>query len=329
MPQSTLLLVLAGLAGCTVLLAGLVAFIYVEVRRMLALDRKLSLPRRRALAIGLRPQRRGRALGIRGEARAFGHALVRAGSLLVPIGATEREKLSRTLRQAGFTHSDSLSLFLSLKLGGALALGAIVALWATGVEELRQHAYLVALAGVTGLVIGSIVPEYVLRALAARRTRNMSSALPDALDLIVMCLESGFTFERALVTVADELKPIEASLASELRLLEAELRLGSDRRVVLEEFYQRTEIEGLRDLAMSLIQSERYGTPLTPSMKNIAASERTQRMLRVTARAERLPVLLTMPMLLFVVPGTMALVAGPAFLSAIRALGSIGGIGGQ
>ena len=325
MSHSTLMLVLAGLAGCTVLLAGLVAFIYVEVRRMLALDRKLSLPRRQAIAMGLRPQRRERGLGVRGEARAFGRALVRAGSLLVPVGAAEREKLARTLRQAGFAHSDALSLFLSVKLGTALALGTVVALWATGVEVLRQQAFLVALAGLTGLVIGSMVPEYVLRVLAARRTRNMSTALPDALDLIVMCLESGLTFERALTTVAEELKPIEASLAGELRLLEAELRLGSDRRMVLEEFHRRTEIEGLRDLAMTLIQSERYGTPLTQSMKNIASSERNQRMLRITTRAERLPVLLTLPMLLLVVPGTMALVAGPAFLSAIRALGALGG----
>ena len=81
--------------------------------------------------------------------------------------------------------------------------------------------------------------------------------------------------------------------------------------MVLQEIYRRTEIEGLRDLAMTLIQSERYGTPLTQSMKNIAANERTQRAARIEAQAERLPVLMTLPMLLFVVPGTMALVAGP------------------
>ena len=108
-------------------------------------------------------------------------------------------------------------------------------------------------------------------------------------------------------------------------MMEAELRLGSNRRMVLQEFYRRTEIDGLRDLAMTLIQSERYGTPLTQSMKNIAAGERTQRALRIATRAERLPVLLTLPMLLFVMPGTMALVAGPAFLTTIEALGSLGG----
>jgi len=147
MSQSTLLLVLSGLAARTVLLAGLV--VYVELRRMLALDRRLSLPRRHTLAMGLRPQRRRRAPGIRGEARAFGRALVTAGSLLVPIGAAEREKLARSLRQAGFAHSDSLSLFLSLKLGAALAFGAVVAL--------------------TGLVVGPVIGSIVARSTCCER----------------------------------------------------------------------------------------------------------------------------------------------------------------
>ena len=153
----------------------------------------------------------------------------------------------------------------------------------------------------------------------------MAGALPDALDLMVMCLESGLTFERGILTVAEELMPIERNLAGELRLMEAELRVGGDRRAVLQEFHRRTEVEGLRDLAMTLLQAERYGTPLTQSMRNIAANERTQRAARVEARAERLPVLMTLPMLLFVVPGTMCLVAGPAFLTAIEALGAMGG----
>lgn len=326
MPQSTLVPLLAGLAASAVLLAGLLLFIYREARHIFALDRRLSVPRRQALALGLWPGgREGRGPGVRGEARAFGLALVKAGSILAPVGAAEREKLAQLLRQAGFAHADALSLFLSVKLGAALACGTAAALWGAGHELVGQHGFLVALAGLAGLVIGSVVPEYALRALVARRTRRMAAALPDALDLMVMCLESGLTFERALITVAEELKPIEASLAGELRMMEAELRLGSDRRMVLQEIHRRTEIDGLRDLAMTLIQSERYGTPLTQSMKNITASERTQRALRIATRAERLPVLLTMPMLLFVVPGTMALVAGPAFLTAIDALGSLGG----
>ena len=326
MTDPTVVLVPTGLATSVALFVGLLVFIYREVRRARSLDRRLSVPRRQVLAWGLWPQHRERrGPGVRGEAREFGLALVNAGSILAPVGAAEREKLAQMLRKSGFPQQEALSLFLSLKLGAALACGTAAALWGTGDELIGQHHWLVALTGLAGLVVGSIIPEYVLRALLARRTLRMSTALPDALDLIVMCLSSGLTFERALVTVAEELKPIEASLAGELRMIEAELRVGSDRRMVLQEFQSRTAVEGLRDLAMTLMQSERYGTPLTQSMKNIAANERTQRALRIATRAERLPVLLTLPMLLLVVPGTMALVAGPAFLTAIQALGSLGG----
>ena len=326
MPQSTTMPVLAVFAVCIVLLAGLLVFAFREARRIYTLDRRLSVPRRQALATGLWPRRRRRrSRGLRGETRELGLALVKAASILAPVGAAEREKLAGTLRLAGFGHRDALSLFLSVKLGAALAGGTAAALWATGDDLLGERAFFVALVGLTGLVTGSLVTEYVLRALATRRTRIMSSALPDALDLTVMCLESGLTFERALVTVAEQLKPIEPNLADELRMMETELRLGSDRRAVLQEFHRRTEIDGLRDLAMTLIQSERYGTPLTHSMKNIAANERAQRALRIATRAERLPVLLTLPMLLLVLPGTMTLVAGPALLSIGQALGALGG----
>ena len=326
MPHASPPWLLAGLGLGAMLVVGLLAFIYREARRLRALDRRLAVPRRQAPAPGRssqRGERRGQSL--RGEARAFGLALVKAGSILAPVGAAEREKLALILRSAGFGYADALSLFLCLKLGAALACGTAGALWGIAHEFIGQHAFLVALAGLSGLVLGSISPEYVLRALVARRMRDMAAALPDALDLMVMCLESGLTFERGLVTVAEELTPIESSLAGELRMMEAELRLGSDRRLVLQEFYRRTEVEGLRDLATTLIQSDRYGTPLTQSMKTIAANERTQRAARIEAAAERLPVLLTLPMLLFVVPGTMALVAGPAFLTAVTSLGSLGG----
>ena len=323
MLQSTHQLVLLLLVAGTGLLAGLALLINREMKRAIDFDRRLSAPRRQAMAARLWSQRTERHRG-GGQWRGFGLALVRAGAILAPVGGAEREKLTQLIRQAGFGQRDALSIFLTLKIGAALVCGTGSALWATGAEFSAEHGYVVALVGLVGLVIGSVVAEYVLRTLVARRTRAMSSALPDALDLMVMSLESGLTFERGLATVAEELRPINRSLAVEFRLLEAELRLGTNRRMVLEEFHRRTEVEGLRDLAMTLIQSERYGTPLTQSMKNIAVNERTERSLRIATRAERLPVLLTLPMLLFVVPGIMALVAGPAFLSAVRALGSLG-----
>ena len=323
MEFNTLGLVLGGLAGSILLLAALALVIYRESQRTLAFDRRLSVPRVKAIAFGVGPEHREQRGG--GSVRAFGIVLLKAGSMLAPVGAAERQKLTQMIRQAGFAQRDALSIFLSLKLGFAIVAGIATGFWAGGSETLGQHGFMAVVVALVGFVIGGIVPEYGLRTLVARRTRRMATALPDALDLMVMCLESGLTFERAITTVASELEPIEPNLAGELRLMEAELRVGSDRRAVLQEFYDRTEVEGLRDLAMTLIQSERYGTPLGQSMKNIAANERVQRAARIEAQSERLPVLMTLPMLLFVVPGTMMLVAGPAFLKALDALGSLGG----
>jgi len=324
--QDQLPLLGALLLACVVWVAGLGVFIYRHSQRTLAFDRRLGVPRRLALAAGLGPKRSERRDGAgSGGAKAVAGALVRAGSLLAPVGAAEREKLGAMLRAAGFGQRDALSVFLSVKLGVALAAGAGAGVFASGSELLGQHGFLVAMAAFAGFVIGGIVPEYALRMRKARRALAMGAALPDALDLMVMGLESGLTFERGLATVAEELRPIEASLAAEFRMMEAELRVGADRRAVLTAFHARTEVEGLRDLAMTLIQSERFGTPLTQAMKNIAANERTQRAARIETAAQRLPVLLTLPMLLFVVPGTMCLVAGPAFLTAIQALGALGG----
>ena len=326
MSPALLVLVLCGIVASCLMLGWLALLVFRELQSSLDFDRRLGVPRAQALSFGLWAERRIRQSGGGGrEVRALGLTLLRLGSMLVPVGATEREKLVTLLRQAGFAQRDTLSYFLSFKLAGAALVGGGTGFQAAGSQVLGSHAVLVALVTLAGLIIGGILPEYALRALVARRLRRMSQALPDALDLMVMCLESGLTFERALLTVATELAPIEANIAGEFRQMEAELRLGSDRRAVLQEFYRRTEIDGLRDMAMTLIQSDRFGTPLTQSMKNIAASERAQRETRMAARTQRLPVLMTFPLLLFVVPGTLLLVAGPAFLTAIEAIGAISG----
>ena len=142
---------------------------------------------------------------------------------------------------------------------------------------------------------------------------------------MTLCLESGLTFERTLSRVASELGPMAPDLARELALVEAELRLGADRKAVLSGLYTRTEVDGLRDMATTIVHGERYGTPLAESMHNIARNERVQRKARMEAQIERLPVLMSLPMLLLVTPGTILLVAGPAFLSTMEALRNIGG----
>ncbi len=321
MPDYLMPVVALVAGGVFVLLLAPVVF--RETQRARAVDRRLAPLREQAgFAAPVPANPRGRSGS---PFRTLGLAFLRVGSMLVPVGAAEREKLAQMLRKGGFNRHEALSVFLSCKLASALLLGLGAGLGTAAWEAVARHDFLVVLAGLAGLVIGGVVPEYGLRALVAGRVGSMTSALPDALDMMVMCLESGLTVERAMMTVAEGMDPLEANLAKEFRQIEAELRLGADKRSVLGEYYRRTEIDGLRDFAMALIQADRYGTPLSQSMKSIAADERTQKAARIATQAERLPVLMTLPTLLLVVPGTMLLVAGPAVLNALSGLGKMTG----
>lgn len=313
-----------GLLASVALFAMLAPLFRREINRIQAFDKRLATLRREVAEIA--PRTRGtRRLLVNPWLGALSLAVLRGASVLVPVGASEREKLAIIVRRAGFARRDALALFLSVKLFSALTLAASAGLAAVLSDLWGGHWIAVSFAMVVGFVIGSVVPEYVLRILMNQRLRKMSVALPDALDLMMMCLDSGLTFERALATTADHLGSLERSLAHELRLLDRELRVASNRRGVLEEYARLAPIEGLGDIAMTLMQSDRYGTPLSRSLRNIATNERLRRDTRLTAQAERLPVLMTLPTLLLVVPGTMLLVAGPAFVNAVRALGALGG----
>lgn len=297
-----------------------------EFRRGKVLDRRLDRVRTLARTVSDEPERRtrrktsGRPLYLK---VVFG--VLKSTSMLVPVGIDEREKLRHLLGKAGFRQADALSVFMAVKLVVTLVSGLLTGFQASHSELLGDYTLVIVMAGLFGAVIGGMLPEMGLRYLAARRHTRMAASLPDALDLLTLCLESGLTFDRSLTRVAQELGPLTPDLAREFSQVEAELRIGADRKTVLNDLYTRTEIEGLRDLATTIVQGERYGTPLTQSMQNIAHSERTQRAARIAAQIERLPVLMSMPMLLLVTPGTILLVAGPGALMALEALRSLSG----
>jgi len=303
----------------------LVVLLMRETRRAHAFDRRLAVARAEALKVGPRAAATETAPDDTNRLFAeFTLAAARAVSLLAPFGAKERDKLAMMLRTAGIRHADAVAIYVCVKIVLALAAGGAAGLVALRTGVFGHQLVVAGFAFLAGAVLGGLLPEVAIRHRNASRNREMSEALPSALDLLVMCLEAGLTFERALLTTAEELEVIEPILAGELRVLEAELRVGSDHHTVLEDFQQRTDVQGLRDLATTLLQSERYGTPLTQSMRNIAESERSQRAARIEEQAQRLPVIMTLPMMLLVLPGTMLLMAGPAFLQALKAMTSVG-----
>ena len=307
--------------------AAAARFVFQESRRSQVLDRRLAGVRAWAAGVYGELDRKKKRTGSGLSLQLLLTGVLNVASMLVPVGATERAQLRQLLTKAGFPQPDALSVFMTVKLVVSLTGGGLIGLQAARGQWLGDYTSMpvLILVGLVGAVIGGLAPETGLRQLCSRRHQRMVAALPDALDLMTLCLESGLTFDRTLSRVASELRPMAPDLARELALVEAELRLGGDRKTVLTALYTRTEVEGLRDMATTIVQGERYGTPLAQSMRNIAHGERTRRAARMATQIERLPVLMSMPMLLLVTPGTLLLVAGPAFLVAMEALSNIGG----
>ena len=301
--------------------------VFRGTRNAQVMDRRLARARVWAVAVYGEPRKRRKQEGGGFSLRLVSSALLNVASRLVPVGAAERAKLKDLVMKAGFHHPDALSVFMTVKLVVTLASGALLSFQMSAGQWLGEYTSTptILLAGLAGAVVGGILPEMCLDRLGVRRQRRMATALPDALDLMTLCLESGLTFERTLSRVVQELEPMAPDLAREFALSGAELQLGADRKNVLNDLHIRTGVEGLRDLSTTITQGERYGTPLAQSMKNIAQSERQQRAARIAAQVDRLPVLMSLPMLLLVMPGTVLLVAGPAFLTTIEVLRGLGG----
>jgi len=290
------------------------------------LDQRLVGVRTWAVAVYGEPQKRRKQEAAGVSLRLVSSALLNVTSRLVPVGAADRAKLKDAVSKAGFHQPDALSIFMTVKLVVMLFGGILLSWQVSAGQWLGEYTSTPALllVGLAGAVVGGILPETVLDRLGTRRQNQMAAALPDALDLMTLCLESGLTFERTLSRVARELGPMAPALAREFTLSEAELRLGAERKNVLYDLQVRTGVEGLRDLSSTITQGERYGTPLAQSMRNIAHSERQQRAARIEVQVARLPVLMSMPMLLLVTPGTLLLVAGPAFVSTMEMVGNLG-----
>ena len=300
--------------------------VFRSTRNAQVMDRRLARVRAWAVAVYGEPQKRRKQEGGGFSLSLLSSALLSISSRLVPVGAAERAKLKDLVMKAGFHRPDALSIFMTVKLVVTLASGALLSFQMSAGQWLGEYTSTptILLAGLAGAVMGGILPEMCLDRLSVRRQRRMATTLPDALDLMTLCLESGLTFERTLSRVVQELESMAPDLAREFAQTEVELRLGTDRKKALNDLHVRTGVEGLRDLATVITQGERYGTPLAQSMRNIAHSERQQRAARIEAQVARLPVLMSMPMLLLVTPGTLLLVAGPAFVSTMEMLGNLG-----
>jgi tight adherence protein C len=138
--------------------------------------------------------------------------------------------------------------------------------------------------------------------------------MPDALDLLVVCAEAGLSLDQAIDQVSRDLRLSHPEVAEEFEITAAEMRVAPDRGAALDSLVRRTNLETLRSITATLTQAIRFGTPLAESLRVLAAEMRTARILKIEERAARLPVLLTIPLLCFILPALFIVIGTPVVL---------------
>ncbi|HTR15351.1 MAG TPA: type II secretion system F family protein [Roseiarcus sp.] len=162
--------------------------------------------------------------------------------------------------------------------------------------------------------LGIKAPELFLKNKVLKRQKELERAYPNTLDLLLICAESGMSIEHAVRKVSEEIGAESIAMAEEMSLLAAELSYLSERRQALDNLNARTGLESIRSLTTVLIQSERYGTPLGAALRVLSQESRDQRMTAAEKKAAALPPTLTVPMILFFLPGLFAAILAPAII---------------
>jgi tight adherence protein C len=306
-------LALAAIAGSGALLlvAAALLLLHWEARQrdFAARIRQVTRP------AGSEPRRASRAV------QPLIQALQQLGEVLrrtTLFSAKDLLGLERAVAAAGFNPHRAVSTFLGIKLVAVLLLPVLG--WFVG--KLSGGGQATWLMPAAGLVLGILVPGWVVGALRRPYVAALERGLPDALDLLVVCAESGLGLDSAVERVSREMEFSNPAIAVELSLLSQELRMLPDRRDALMRLGERTGVESFQRLAATLSQTLRYGTPLAQALRVLAAEMRQERMTWMEERAARLPALLVLPLILFILPCLFIVLIGP---SAIRIVEQMSG----
>lgn len=193
---------------------------------------------------------------------------------------------------------------------GFLALGTQLRLFA-------GRGVLLVLTSAMFAIIGWFIPLMIIARMAKSRARNAANSLPDALELLVVCVEAGLALEDGIDRMVIELRHSNPDLADEFALTSADLKILPNREQALFRLADRIDLPSVRSVVTTLAQSMRYGTPLVQAMRVVASEMRNDSLIAMEERANRLPTLMTLPMMLFIMPTIFLIVGGPAALRVI------------
>ena len=226
------------------------------------------------------------------------------------------KKTQQRLMQAGIRTKD-LAFFIILArfvLPVVLGLTAVIMIYL--LNHWPEWGAIRRYATVAGVFIGSYkAPDLWLSNKVKKRSHAIRKGLPDALDLLVICAEAGLTVDAAFGRVARELGKAYPELGDEFGLTAIELGFLNERRQAFENLANRVDLEAVRGVVTTMIQTEKYGTPLASALRVLSAEFRHQRMMRAEEKAARLPAIMTVPLILFILPTLFVVILGPAACS--------------
>jgi tight adherence protein C len=243
----------------------------------------------------------------------------RVRAILSKFKMLQDDQLKNTqdqLMQAGIRNKDLafFIIFARFVLPAVLGICALVLIYL--VEFWPDWGGFRRYATVAAIVVGSYkAPDIWLKNRVSKRSNAIRKGLPDALDLLVICAEAGLTVDAAFGRVARELGRAYPELGDEFGLTAIELGFLSERRQAFENFAARVDLEAIRGVVTTMIQTEKYGTPLASALRVLSAEFRNDRMMRAEEKAARLPAIMTIPLILFILPTLFVVILGPAACS--------------
>jgi tight adherence protein C len=223
-----------------------------------------------------------------------------------------QEQARTLLMQAGFRGQAPYVTYLFFRMAMPIVMFLVAVFYIFVVLKLNYPLMMKLAISIGAAYFGMYSPNLFLKNKIQRRQTSIKRAFPDALDLLLICVESGMSIEAAFRKVSEEIGSQSVALAEEMTLTTAELSYLPDRRAAYENLAQRTGIEGVRAVCLALQQSERYGTPLGTTLRVMAQENRDLRMSEAEKKAAGLPPKLTVPMIVFFLPVLFVVILGPA-----------------
>ena len=239
--------------------------------------------------------------------------------LSAPQEGWEASNLRVRFMHAGLRGSGWPTAFFATKTSLAVTLPALLVLFGgQGTPAINQGANLLALLLLATL--GYYFPNALLSMAVRSRQRELREALPDAIDLMTVCVEAGLGLDAALLRAGEEMNLRSQALADELNLMTLELRIGSTRARALQNLALRTGVDDIATFVTTLLQSEHFGTNVAQSLRVLAETMRDQRRLRAEESAAKIPLKLLFPLIFFIFPSLLLVLMGPAVMSISRTL---------